>query len=68
MRTALSLVYRSFLYMLVGAGLVVVAQTYGATLFARLLPEELRPGPHEVTKSSPQRIIDALGNIRGALE
>jgi hypothetical protein len=68
MRTTLALLYRSFLFMLFGAGMVVLAQKYGAALFAEALPEAIRPTKEEVQEMRPQKIFDALGAIRGALE
>jgi hypothetical protein len=54
--------------MLFGAGMVVLAQKYGAALFAEALPEAIRPTKEEVQEMRPQKIFDALGAIRGALE
>ena len=60
---------RAFLWMAIGAFMVVGAQFYGPTLVAGVLPEALRPaGQTEPTHMTPSAIMDALDDIRGALE
>lgn len=53
--------------MATGALLVIAAQRFGAELFAQALPEELRPAVSEAAEMTPERIMDALKDIRGAL-
>lgn len=67
-RAALSLVSRTLLWMATGALIVIAAQRFGAELFAQALPEELRPAVSEAAETTPGRIMDALKDIRGALE
>jgi hypothetical protein len=68
LRTILSLLYRSMLFVLIGATMVVFAQLYGPTLFAGMLPKDMRARQDHVAQMSPQKIIEALEDIRGALE
>ena len=68
LRTVLSLLLRSLLFMAFGALLVVLASRFGPTLVAQALPPELRPDQSELAEMTPQRIIDAVRDIRGALE
>ena len=68
MRTTLTLLYRSFLFILFGAAMVVLAQKHGAALFAEALPEGIRPSKEELAEMTPQKIIEALRDIRGVLD
>jgi hypothetical protein len=67
LRAALSLLSRSLLWMTLSAVIVLCAMRYGPTLLAQTLPEAIRPAPSEVAKLTPQRLLDALKEIRGAL-
>jgi hypothetical protein len=67
-RAALSVVSRTLLWMATGALIVIAAQRFGATLFAQALPDGLRPAVSETAEMTPEKIMDALKDIRGALE
>jgi hypothetical protein len=68
LRTAVALLARTFLWMTFSAVILLGALKYGPTLFAQAVPEDLRPAPEDVADMSPQKIMDALKEIRGALE
>ncbi len=67
-RTAVALLSRAFLWMTLSAVIVLGAMRYGPTLLLPVLPAEIRPSPSDTAKMSPQKIIDGLKQIRGALE
>ena len=67
-RTAVAVLARTFLWMTFSAVLILGALRYGPTLLASALPEDIRPKPAEIAKVTPQQILDALKEIRGALE
>ena len=69
LRDLASRLSRALLWMSVGAVIVVGAQLYGPTLVAGVLPDALRPAGHsEPPRMNPAAIMDALDEIRGALE
>jgi hypothetical protein len=67
-RTAVALLSRAFLWMTFSAVLMLGALKYGPTLFAGVLPEGMRPEKSQVTGMDPQKVLDGLGQIRGALD
>ncbi len=68
LRFLLRRLVRATLFMLAGAAIVVAAQLYGPSLIADRLPAGLRPETADAATMTPQRIFDALREIRGALE
>ncbi len=68
LRAAGSLLVRSALWMTLSALIVVAALRFGPTLLAQALPEDIRPKPADVATMTPQRILDGLKDIRGALD
>ncbi len=68
LRAALSVLSRTLLWMMFSALLLLGALRYGPTLFAAVLPEDIRPAPEDIAKVTPQQILGALKEIRGALE
>ncbi len=67
-RTAVALLSRSLLWLTLSAAIILCALRYGPTLVASVLPEDVRPAPGDVAKITPQQLVDALKDIRGALE
>ena len=68
LRAVLSLLYRSILFMLLGAMIVVVSLRYGPTLLANTLPADMRPDPATLSEMTPDKVIRDMHNIRGALD
>ena len=69
LRDLASRLSRAFLWMAVGALIVVGAQLHGAQLIAGVLPDALRANDGaKPARMTPSTIMDALDEIRGALE
>ncbi len=69
LRALASRISHAFLWIVIGALIVIAAQLYGPTLLAGALPEGLRPADHtEPSHMTPATIMDALDEIRGTLE
>ena len=68
LRTTLSLLYRSILLIIIGAGMVAFAQSYGVTLASQFLPSDMRPSHEDVAKMTPNKVMEALREIGEALE
>jgi len=68
LRAAVSLLSRSLMWLTLSAAIVLCAMRYGPALLASTLPEAIRPATSDIAKITPQRLADALDEIRGALE
>ena len=69
LRDIASRLSRAILWIGVGALIVIGAQPYGPTLVAGVLPDALRSAGHsEPARMNPATIMEAIEEIRGALE